>query len=318
MGKVIRYTLLSIATLMLLLFTAPLLLPTDALKGLVEEHAARTSGMAVSVGEISLRLLPIMKLTAVNIVAGEVAGAESEMHAESGEVSLALLPLIRGSLEVSGFEFKGIDMKLPERAGGGAMPVLHIDSMNGKVRISRGQIKLDEWQAILYGGEVKLDAVVSPAERGQLSMVGRATLHTIQLQPLFLDVGARQSLNGALSAELDISTEGTWPAAVQNGLKADGPIRIRSGQLLLSGLSIGYDLIRFTLQARGVNHDLNNLEIFSPLINATGNVSVVSNRSLQGRIRTTGLLSGEMLVGGTVDQPQLTPVAAPQASSAGY
>ena len=318
MGKVIRYTLLSIATLLLLLFAAPMLLPSDALKSFVEEHVSRTSGMAVSVDEVSLRFLPTAELTAVNIVAGEVAGAESEMHAESGAVSLALLPLIRGSLELSGFELKGIEMKLAGREAGDAKPVLHIDSVNGKVRINRDQIRLDEWQASLYGGEVKLDAVVSPAERGQFSVVGRATLHTIQLQPLLLDVGARQSLNGAISAELDISTEGAWPAAVQNGLKADGPVRIRSGQLLLSGLSIGYDLIRFTLQARGVNHGLNNLEIFSPLLNATGNVSIVSNRSLQGRIRTTGLLSGEMLVGGTVDQPQLTPVAAPQASSAGY
>jgi len=318
MGKVIRYTLLPIATLGLLLFAAPMLLPSDALKSFVEEHVSRTSGMAVSVGAISLRLLPAVELTAVNIIAGEVAGAESDMHAESGSVSLALLPLIRGSLELSGFELKGVEMKLPGQASGAAKPVLHIDSVNGKVRINRDQIRLDEWQASLYGGEVKLDAVVLPTERGQLSMAGRATLHTIQLQQLLLDVGARQSLNGALSAELDISTEGAWPAAMQNGLKANGPVRIRSGQLMLSGLTIGYDLIRFTLQARGVNHDLNNLEIFSPLINATGKISVVSNRSLHGRISTTGLLSGEMLVGGTVDQPQLTPVAVPQASSAGY
>ncbi|ATX80572.1 hypothetical protein Ga0123461_2166 [Mariprofundus aestuarium] len=317
MGKVIRYTLLSIATVVLLLFAAPVLLPSDVLKDLVEEHASRTSGMAVSVGGVSLRLFPVVELRAVNIVAGEGEGAVSEMHAESGAVLLALLPLIRGSLELSGFELIGIEMKFPKRAGGAAKPVLHIDSVNGKVRISRDQVKLDEWQAILYDGEVKLDAVVSPAERGQLSMVGRATLHTIQLQPLILDVGAHQSLNGTLSAELDISTEGRWPAAIQNGLKADGPVRIRSGQLMLGGLTIGYDLIRFSLQARGVDQHLNNLEIFSPLINAAGDVSVVSNRNLHGTIRTAGLLSGEMLVGGTIDHPQLTPVAVPQASSAG-
>ena len=43
-------------------------------------------------------------------------------------------------------------------------------------------------------------------------------MNAIQIQPLLLAVGGRKPLNGALSAELDISVNGT----LQNGLKADG------------------------------------------------------------------------------------------------
>jgi len=318
MGKVLRNLLLFIVLLAVLLFVAPMLIPSDALKRVVEEQASRATGLPVEVAEVSIRLLPSAQVVMAELQLGKTADQTPILHAASGRASLSLMPLLSGELQLNGIDFTALAIQIPHYSGS-KEAVLRINRVTGQLHLNLNSARLNGLKAELYGGEVNLDADVALANNSSVSITGRTKVHGVQIEALLADLGSRHQLSGRLSAELDITASGASAMALQQGLQIDGPVRTRSGKVMFNGITAGYDLIRFNLQTRGMNHHLNSIEAFSPLINATGDLLVTGNYRLSGRLKAAGMpgLSGEAVVGGTIDQPQLMPVAAPAAASMG-
>lgn len=318
MGKLFRNLLLFIVLLALLLFVGPLLIPSDTLKRVVEEKITRATGMPVEVAEVSIRLLPSARLLMADLQLGKTADLTPILHAGSGSATLDLMPLFSGELQFNDIDFTTLAIQIPQYNGRGSR-LLHINRVIGQLHLNRTRARLKGFNAELYGGEVNLDVAFSHASNGSVAITGRAKVHGVQVDQLLADLGSHYQLSGRLSAELEITASGTSAMTLQQGLQIDGPVRTRSGKVILNGITAGYDLIRFNLQTRGVNHHLSSIEAFSPLINATGDIVVTGNSRLSGRLKAAGMpgLAGEALVGGTIAQPQLIPVAAPAATTMG-
>ncbi|NWF35282.1 AsmA family protein [Mariprofundus sp. KV] len=318
MGKLLRNLLLFITLLALLLWAAPQLIPSETLKRVVEAQITRAVGMPVEVADVSFRLLPSAQVHVMDLQLGKAADHAPMLHAGSGSASLELMPLLSGELQLNGIDFTVLAIRIPQYNGSGSR-LLHINRMSGQLHLNLNRSRLKGVKAELYGGEVNLDAEISRAGNGSVVITGRAKGHAVEVGRLLADLGSHHQLSGALSAELDLTAGGTSAMALLQGLQVDGPVRMRSGKVMLNGITAGYDLIRFNLQTRGMNHSLSSIEAFSPLINATGDILVTGNYRLSGRLQAAGMpgLAGEALVGGTVDQPQLIPVAAPAAPGMG-
>ena len=313
MGKIFRNIVVTVVLLALLLFVVPVMIPSGEIKRLIEESVAKSSDMNIQIGQLSMRLLPTPQLTMADILLSQSRGQVSILHAATGSASISLLPIFSGELMIDAIDFNTLEIYLPQR-NNSASSTLNLERVTGVVDLHRDSARVNGLRVLLYGGQLNLEAELKIERDGLVSMSGRAQLHGIQVEPLLRDIHSRYQLSGTLSGEIDLSSRGATAQAMQQGLQADGPVRIRSGKVMINGISAGYDLIRFNLQTRGVNHHLNNIEAFSPLINATGDVQVIANYRLSGRLQAAGM--GEALVGGTVDQPQLTPVAVSPPESA--
>ncbi|OIO69773.1 MAG: hypothetical protein AUJ57_08945 [Zetaproteobacteria bacterium CG1_02_53_45] len=318
MGKIFRNLLLFMVLLALLLFVAPQLIPSDVLKRVVEEQITRVTGMSVEVAQVSIRLLPSVQVYVTDMQLGKTADQTPMLHAGSANASLELMPLLSGELQLNGLDLKMLAIQIPQYNGSGGR-LLHISRITGLLHLDLTRARLKKANAELYGGEVNLDAELRRAGNGSVVITGRAKGHAVQVDRLLADLGSHDQLSGALSAELDLTAGGTSAIELLQGLQIDGPVRMRSGKLMLNGITAGYDLIRFNLQTRGMNHRLSSLEAFSPLINATGDILITGNYRLSGRVKAAGMpgLAGEALVAGTIEQPQLIPVAAPASPGMG-
>jgi uncharacterized protein involved in outer membrane biogenesis len=92
MGKGLRFTLISLAAIVVLLLAIPFLIPTDSIRQAVEKEASKASGMAVRIESLSLRFLPAPGLALTNLVVEDVKGGTAKAVIASGKLSVALGP----------------------------------------------------------------------------------------------------------------------------------------------------------------------------------------------------------------------------------
>lgn len=205
--KLLRWSLLGMASLVALLLAAPLVLNQERYRGLLADRAGRFLNRDVRMESVRLRLLPRPGATAHGLtVADRTPGSGTFIDAERLHVSLKILPLLRGELQVK------------------------------EIRIDRPRIRLahgsDGWN---------LEDLIRPAARAgsseQRRSEGARSVRTETVLPALL-AGALTVRDGTILLDQFVQDRG--PATLEiRGLNLEvaapppsGPLRIHtSGQL---------------------------------------------------------------------------------------
>jgi AsmA protein len=101
-------------------FVLPSLIPSDALRGRVEQAASEALGRQVTLdGEIDLRILPSVQVRATQASIANAEGFSGEAFAQMGEMrfALALAPLLSRNIEVQEFVLVEPTIRLEARGG---------------------------------------------------------------------------------------------------------------------------------------------------------------------------------------------------------
>lgn len=325
MGKGLRFTLISLAAIVVLLLAIPFLIPTDSIRQAVEKEASEASGMAVRIESLSLRFLPTPGLALTNLVVEDVKGGTAIVVVASGKLSVALGSLMDEQVQLKGIHFKGIDLRVSEKAKGKDVHVMHIDSISGSVNLTADKLEMLNWKAQLYDGSVKLNATLAPLDGKKRTLSAKLKGEGVQIQPLLKDASGKTNFSGRFSIDLNVTASGATAKAMQRSLRVDGPVKMKAGEIegidmegaavalvhgKLAGGPIAYDEMEFQLKMRGRDMWLNNIILTSSHLDAKGEVKIAASKKLDGKIITSGTagLSGAtLLVGGTTDSPLIFP-----------
>ena len=325
MGKGFRITFISLAVIVLLLLAIPFLIPTDSIRQSVEKEASEASGMTVRIENLSLHLLPTPGLALTNLVVEDVKGGTAKAVVASGKLTVALGPLMDEQVQLKGIHFKGIDLRVSEKAIGKDVHVVHIDSVSGSVMLTADRLEMPNWKAQLYDGSVKLNATLSPLDGKKRTLTAKLKGEGVQIRPLLKDASGKTNFSGRFSTDLNVTTSGTTEKAMQRSLRVDGPVKMKAGIIegvgmegtavalvhgKLAGGPIAYDEMEFQFKMRGKDRWLNNIVLTSSHLDAKGEVKIAASKKLDGKIITSGTagVSGAtLLVGGTTDSPLIFP-----------
>jgi len=327
MGKGLRITFIVLAAIVLLLVAIPFLIPTDSIRQQIEKEASAASGMTVRIESLSLRLLPEPGLALTHLVVEDVKGGIARVVIASGKLSVALAPLMEEQVQLEGISFKGIDLRVSEKAKGKNVHVVHIDSVSGSVKLTADRLEMPDWQARLYDGSVKLNATLTPLDGKKRTLSAQLKGDEIRILPLLKDASGKINFSGRFAANLGVSATGATAQAMQGSLRVDGPVRLKAGSIAgigmegtavalvhgkLAGGPINYDKMEFQFKMRGRDRWLNDIILTSSHLDARGHVKIAASKKLDGEIITsgTGGVSGAtLMVGGTTDSPLIFPAA---------
>jgi uncharacterized protein involved in outer membrane biogenesis len=314
-----------IELLVVALIAIPFIAPTDAFRQAAEEAASEMTGVRVKVGAIALQILPAPVLSLFNLSMEDKQGGVPLLVAASCKLSLALEPLLDGDVLFSDIFLAGIGLRVSEQSRGEYVHVVHINSITGAAAISGERLEALNWNAELYSGTVRMNAVLSQAKGEQQTIVGKLVAEGIQIQPLLYDASGKKNLSGTFSGALDVSTRGETEKSLRGNLKVDGPIRMKQGKIEdigldssavalahgnIAGDAIFYDVMKFNFKMRGKNRWLNHIVLKTSHLDAEGHVKIAANKKIEGEIITSGiggLAGASLLIAGTTDNIRVSP-----------
>lgn len=332
MAKSIRYVVITLIALLLLLMVAPYLIPAEKLRLKLEQQLSQTTGQAVTIGKLSFTLFPTpaLQLETVATTITQLHGFTARASITSAKTSLAPLPLLSKELVLQGISLEGLHIDATSQINHSDVRTLHIDQLQGSLKLTDKHVKLNHWKASLYGGEINLDAVISSLRSAKQNLKGEININGLQLLALTQDISGRSNFSGTLSHHAAFSTFGLSSAMMQKNLKIDGPVKVTQGKVeglvmqgnrvkLMAdgnnGFVVDFDSLNFNLKTRGQNHWLTQLGLKALLFGVAGDIQIKGNRMLEGSIQTAGLatLAGDRFsLSGTIQQPLLYPLAQQQ------
>ncbi len=327
MKKTFRFIVIAVAAVLLVIVATPFLIPPDQIRQVVEEEASRAAGMPVRIGSLSVTLIPVPSLAIENLTVEDVEGGTPKISVGSGSLAVELAPLFDGRAEVSGISLQQIDLRVSEQAKGKGVHLLHINRVTGAIRLTEDSLTMPNWKANLYGGDVVLNARLTPLEGKGRTLTADINAAGIQMLPLMKDAAGQDKVSGTFASTLEISAKGADEKAMQRSLKVDGPVEMSKGQFEGIGLSgvaaalvhgnvsgagsaILFDIFRTQLKVRGQDIYLNSIDLNASAFDADGDVAIKGSGKIEGQITTSGMggLSGaKLMVGGTTESPTIYP-----------
>lgn len=177
------------------------------------------------------------------------------------------------------------------------------------------------------GGTVRGHLELQPAASDGAEFIVKCQLQTreIELSQLTAPepgeaVRARQALSGRLEADTTLSARARQPSALLEALQTQSKFTVRGAVLhgidlvkavQTVGVSRGgqtpLDTLSGQVTTRGKAIELQNLAASSGALSATGQVSISPSQQLNGRVAVEigGAVGVPLLVGGTVDEPEV-------------
>ncbi len=250
--------------------------------------------------------------------------------------SLHLLPRRTVLDELSWVDAKGktIVIQAEARLDSDALPErLALEVLRGRLQGTRLDLRRSDalaWEVMLQvaGGTMQGRVEVQPAGEAGAEFVLKGQLQTREVELSLLTapeptetVRARQPLSGRLEASTTLSARARQPSALLDLLQTQSKFTVRSGMLhgidlakavQTVGVSRGgntpLDTLSGQVSTRGKAIELQNLAASSGSLSATGQVSVSTTQQLSGRVNVDlgGAVGVPLLVGGTVDEPEVS------------
>jgi len=329
MRRFLLYALVALGLLLVLLMVAPLLVPTESILRATEAVASHAAGMPVKIKRLSLRALPQPMVLVDGFTIGDAKGGAFRVIVASGRASLALKPLFYGRMEVTGIRLRDVTLSVPKQASDKHVRIVHIDMLRGLIKPKREERRHSYWSARMYGGTVSMDVMIFTPKSVQQRVLAKLKMDNIQVQPLIADVAGIEKVSGVLSSTLDIEATGAEAKTMLTSLKIDGPIHMtgvsianvdashvlkdeKSGQvtLHLKQKPTEFKFLNMALHMQGRDASLDDIELYSSRLEATGKITVKNGSQLEGKIVPSGLagLVGiTMLVSGTLEHPEIHP-----------
>ena len=178
------------------------------------------------------------------------------------------------------------------------------------------------------GGTVQGRVEVQPSGEAGAEFVLKGQLQTREVELSLLTaaepteaVRAAQPLSGRLEASTTLNARARQPSALLDVLQTQSKFTVRNGMLhgidlvkavQTVGVSRGgntpLDALSGQVSTRGKAIELQNLAASSGSLSATGQVSVSTTQQLNGRVNVDlgGAVGVPLLVGGTVDEPEVS------------
>lgn len=250
--------------------------------------------------------------------------------------SLRLLPRRTVLDELSWVDARGhaIVIQAEARLDSDALPErLELDVLHGRLQGARLDLRRSDelaWEVLLRvaGGTVQGRVEVQPMGEAGAEFVLKGQLQTrdVELSQLTAPepteaVRASQPLSGRLEASTTLNARARQPSALLDLLQTQSKFTVRSGVLQgidlakavqTVGVSRGgntpLDTLSGQVTTRGKSIELQNLAASSGALSATGQVSVSTSQQLDGRVNVDlgGAVGVPLLVGGTVDAPEVS------------
>ncbi|MDZ4073148.1 MAG: AsmA family protein [Hylemonella sp.] len=250
--------------------------------------------------------------------------------------SLQLLPRRTVLDELSWVDARGqaIVIQAEARLDSDALPErLELDVLHGRLQGTRLDLRRSDelaWEVLLQvaGGTVQGRVEVQTVGEAGAEFVLKGQLQTrdVELSQLTAPepteaVRASQPLSGRLEASTTLNARARQPSALLDLLQTQSRFTVRSGVLhgidlakavQTVGVSRGgntpLDTLSGQVTTRGKAIELQNLAASSGALSATGQVSVSATQQLNGRVNVDlgGAVGVPLLVGGTVDAPEVS------------
>ncbi len=250
--------------------------------------------------------------------------------------SLHLLPRRTVLDELSWVDARGkaIVIQAEARLDSDALPErLELEVLRGRLQGSRLDLRRRDalaWDVMLQvaGGTVQGRVEVQPAGQAGAEFLLKGQLQTreVELSQLTAPepteaVRARQPLSGRLEASTTLNARARQPSALLELMQTQSKFTVRRGMLhgidlakavQTVGVSRGgdtpLDALSGQVSTRGKAIELQNLAASSGSLGATGQVSVSTTQQLSGRVNVSlgGAVGVPLLVGGTVEQPEVS------------
>jgi hypothetical protein len=204
-------------------------------------------------------------------------------------------------------------------------PALEFTDFSAKGVASRGQIRIPEFKALLYGGAARGSATVSFA--GPWSMEGELTTERINLQELMAAFTREAKSSGQLESRMRFSMNGTDLPSMFAQPRIDGSFTVRKGDVdgvdLVRALQTGgrenvqggatkFEEITGTLAIAGDRYQYRNMRLASGLLSANGAFDVTPGNDISGRISVelksqAAQIRGNYAIGGSLKAIVLKP-----------
>ena len=120
MSKIIRYSLIVLALLVVALLAAPFFIDVNVYKGQIEQKVEDATGRKLSIGNIEASLFPWVGIELDNVHLANRAGFAQRdfLSVERLHVKLALMPLFSKKIEIQHFEIVSPVIYLERRKNG--------------------------------------------------------------------------------------------------------------------------------------------------------------------------------------------------------
>lgn len=200
--------ILLLLLVMLFIVMVPLLVPTERWRQLAEHQLSDATNLSVSIGELSLTVLPQPRLQTDSVVVRDRYG-ELLLQGETVSAVLDLTSIFSTTPELQNLSFNGVDIYLGRLLDDSTLGVLSIAG-GGRVKRQNRNWLFEHWHLKLFGGEVQLHAQLTLPEQGsklELQVIANEEL-PLQLNRLARLLTTHQlTMQGELLPELDILWE---------------------------------------------------------------------------------------------------------------
>ncbi len=176
-------------------------------------------------------------------------------------------------------------------------PQVEFTDFSAKVVVSRNQIRVEEFQALLYGGAAKGSALINWG--GPWTIDGQLTAERIALKELMPVFTQDAKSSGQLEATLRYSMAAPDLLTLFDAPRIDGTFAVRKGDLdgvdLVRALQMGgrrnvqggatrFEEISGAVSVAGGRYQYRNLKLASGLLSATGGFEIFPSKDVNGRL----------------------------------
>jgi hypothetical protein len=227
----------------------------------------------------------------------------------------------------------GITVQADARLSPDALPqTLELQVLKGRLQGTRLSLQRDglAWDVALQvaGGSVKgrIELQPGPQAGAEFALKGELQTRDVELSALTApqateQAQAAQPLSGRLEASTSLNLHARTPGAMLEALQTHSKFTVQKAvlhgiDLVKAVKSVGmsrggdtrFDTMAGQVATRGSVIEFSNLVANSGALSATGQVTVAASRELSGRVSVVlgGAVGVPLLVGGTVDEPEVT------------
>jgi hypothetical protein len=301
------------------------------------EIVSAVSAKKTESGEVAAIQIRHIKIEDLQLVWPDVRYPAMNVEAtltSSNELESAIVETVDGKLKAiatSKVTPNGDEQLIVVTASKWTLPIglpLLIDKAKLEMRLQGNKLAVSSIDIAMYGGKLTGAAMLNWERNWKIS--GNFDVSDLAVQQPSRLMSKAVYLSGNLFGKGNLLATAKEVGQLADGLQANFQFKVNNG--VLHGLDLvkvasllikqnqgggetQFDTFTGKAQVRGKQYQLNNLNVQSGLLGATGNVTVAPNKTLNGEIRvevksSVNLVAIPLKVSGTVQNPTVFPTKA--------